>query len=83
MPLTKCSHCRKVQIIRREMLGQELGCLNSSCERSFIAEEYYRHSGLLSQLVFYGVIAFALYLAATWWGGQYFANLKQIIHIII
>ena len=83
MPLTKCSHCRKVQIIRRDMLGQELGCLGSRCERSFIAREYYRHSGRLSRFVFYGVIGFAIYLAATWWGGQYVTQLKQVIGLFV
>ena len=84
MPLTKCPHCRKVQIIRREMLGQELGCLNAHCgEPNFVAQEYHRHRGLLSNIVFYLVIAFALYLVIHWCGGYYVTQFKHIMGVIL
>jgi hypothetical protein len=83
MPLTKCCYCRRIQIIKREMLGKELGCLNAHCERPFVAYEYFRHRGILSQLVFYGVIVFALYLAITFWGGHYVNHLKHILKLMI
>ena len=60
MPYTKCPYCRKVQQVSPNLVLHDVGCMNERCGVQFQAEEYRMHSGPLSRLVFFGVIAYAL-----------------------
>ena len=66
MPFTKCPNCRKVQQIAPILISQVIGCMNARCGASFYAHEYRMHSGLLSRMTFWLVIAFALVLLFRW-----------------
>jgi hypothetical protein len=66
MPTTRCPHCGKVQGVDRKLVGSTVGCMNHRCEFSFIAREYARHSGALSQFFFACTIGFAVFLIAVW-----------------
>lgn len=66
MPYTRCPDCRKVQQVAPALLQKEVGCMNPRCGKQFKAHEYRLHSGPWSKLVFFAVIAFALYLLVYW-----------------
>lgn len=66
MPYTKCPYCRKVQQVTPALVFKEVGCMDAHCGGSFKAREYRMHSGPLSRAVFYGFIAFALFLGYRW-----------------
>ncbi len=62
MPLTVCPHCGKVQGMDRKSIGRELGCMNTHCERPFVALAYVPHQGPFSKIIFLFFIAFAIFL---------------------
>ena len=62
MPFTKCPKCRKVHLVAHELMEKEVGCLSPDCDQLYHASEYRLHSNILSKLVFFLVILFAIYL---------------------
>ena len=66
VPLTKCPYCGRLLRYDASLLGQYVGCMNNRCEMTYQAKEYRRHSGGLSQFVFFAVIAFAVFLLVVW-----------------
>jgi uncharacterized protein (DUF983 family) len=56
MALTRCPDCGKVMIVRRNMLGDRIGCMH--CGHEFPAEEYTRPVPILSVLVVAAVAGF-------------------------
>ena len=66
MPYTRCPHCRKVQQVAPPLVGKEVGCMGNHCGKRFAAESYRLHSGPLSRLTFWFVIAFAIFLCGRW-----------------
>lgn len=66
MPFTKCPKCRKVQQVVPALVGKEIGCMNTRCGRAFDALYYRMHSGLMSRIVFWFTIAFAIFMLSRW-----------------
>jgi hypothetical protein len=78
VPFTKCPNCRKVQQVVPALVTKPVGCMNMRCSVSFKALEYRLHSGFMSRLVFWFVIAFAIFMLIRWtW-----ANAGVIVHLI-
>ena len=66
MPHTKCPSCRKIQQVSPKLMRKDIGCMGERCHKSFKAEEYRLHSGPLSRVIFWFVIAFAVFMAVRW-----------------
>jgi len=66
MAFTKCPNCRRIQQVVPKLLDREVGCMNGLCNKAFDANEYRLHSGPLSRVTFYFVIAFAVYMIFRW-----------------
>jgi hypothetical protein len=71
MPLVRCPNCGQAMGVNRAVLGEVVGCMTFQCESRFRAIEYRPHTGLMSQLVFIGVVGFAIYFAAIWLNSYY------------
>ena len=66
MPYTKCPGCRKVQQVMPKLMNKDIGCMGERCGKTFKAEEYRLHSGVMSRVVFWFTIAFALFMLFRW-----------------
>jgi large-conductance mechanosensitive channel len=78
MPFTKCPKCRKVQQVVPALITKAVGCMDARCSISFKAQEYRLHSGFMSRLVFWFVIAFALFMLVR----VIWTNAGQIVQLI-
>lgn len=66
MPIIQCPTCGRQMLVNRSVVGDVVGCLTLRCETRFRAIEVRRHSNWLSQIVFYGVIVFAIGMGFVW-----------------
>lgn len=70
MPLVRCPTCGQRMVVNRNVVGDVVGCLTLRCETQFRAREVRRHTNWLSQLMFFGVILFAVFLSIVWLNRQ-------------